>query len=60
MKLGETNLNVNLFQIPGYVKVSSPCLFNIGGGVALFIEHCINFKVRNDLIVDVGIVDKKL
>ena len=29
-----------------------------GGGVALFVEHGINFKVRNDLVLDDGIVDK--
>ena len=54
----ETNLNVDIFQIPGYVKVSSPRLSGVGGGVALFIEDGINFKVRNDLILDDGIVDK--
>ena len=54
----ETNSNVDIVQIPGYVKVSSPRLSGVGGGVALFIEHEINFKVRNDLILDDGIVDK--
>ena len=54
----ETNLNVDVFQIPGYVKVSSPRLSGVGGGIALFIKDGINFKVRNDLILDDGIVDK--
>ena len=49
---------MDIFQIPGYVKVSSPRLSGIGGGVALFIEHGFNFKVRNDLILDDGFVDK--
>ena len=40
------------------MKVSSPRLSGVGGGVALFFEHGINFKVRNDLIFDDGIVDK--
>ena len=46
----QTNSNIDIFQIPGYVKVSLPCLSGVGGGVALFIEHGINFKIRNDLI----------
>ena len=54
----ETNLYVDLFPIPVYVKVSSPRLSGVGLGVALFVEHGINFKVRNDLILDNGIVDK--
>ena len=37
----ETNLNVDIFQIPGYVKVSLPRLSGVGGGVALFIEDGI-------------------
>ena len=48
----ETNSNVDIFQIPGYVKVSSLRLSGVGGGVALFIEHGINFKVRNNLILE--------
>ena len=36
----------------------SPRLSGVGGVIALFIEHEINFKVRNDLIIDDGIVDK--
>ena len=42
----ETNSNGDIFKISGYVKVSSAHLSGIGGGVALFIEHGINFKVR--------------
>ena len=57
MKLGNIS-NVDIFQIPGYVKVSSPRLSGVVGEVALFIEHGINFKIRNDLILDDGIVDK--
>ena len=40
------------------MKVSSPRLSGVGDGVALFIKHGINFKIRNDLILDDGIVDK--
>ena len=54
----ENNSNIDIFQIPGYVKVSSPRLSGVGVGVALFIEHGINFKVRIDLILDDGIGDK--
>ena len=46
----ETNSNVDIFQIPGYVKVSSPHRSGVGGEVALFNELGFNLKVRNDLI----------
>ena len=50
----ETNSKVDILQIPAYVRASIWRWW----WIVLIIEHGINFKVRNNLILDYGIVDK--
>jgi hypothetical protein len=50
----ETELNVDLFHIPGYEKVSALRQNGRGGGVALFVDNSLTFNVRSDLTCIIG------
>jgi exonuclease III len=48
-----TDVNQNLFNIPGYSLVTKNRMTKRRGGIALYVKNGYNFKLRNDIGVNV-------
>ena len=44
-----TDYNCMLFNLPGYSKVEHHRKNSRGGGVAIYVKNCHDYKIRNDL-----------